>query len=46
MGTLVVIVVVVLIFLLLGLTTEFVTGGWFVRRGLLYVGSTSKCCCP
>lgn len=36
MGTIVVIVVVVLVFLLLGLTTEFVTGGW--RRIPRYVG--------
>ena len=37
MGTIVVIVVVVLVFLLLGLTTEFVTGVW--RRIQLYGGS-------
>lgn len=36
MGTIVVIAVVVLVFLLLGLTTEFVTGGW--RRIPRYVG--------
>ncbi len=36
MGTIVVIVVVVLVFLLLGLTTEFVTGGW--RRIPRYMG--------
>jgi hypothetical protein len=37
MGTIVVIVVVVLVFLLLGLTTEFVTGVW--RRIQLYGGA-------